>query len=191
MLYITSLQGRILKAFLCPTLSPQLIIHNELFCQQAQLSTGDKSLHQVAIFHFCCSTFLSGILLQDINLLQKWMHGVLPALNFSKFTFQRTKGTWGFALRQVESDRTKGNGVKLKGKRFRLNVRKKNFTQKSARHWKKLTREDAEPVERFSLQQKAEVQRLEDLIEVCTADTCRELPQHNMRHPGNIADSGI
>lgn len=52
MLYITSLQGQIFKASICPALSPQLIIHNELFCQQAPLSTGDKSLYQVAIFHF-------------------------------------------------------------------------------------------------------------------------------------------
>jgi len=52
MLYITSLQGQIFKASVLPALSPQLMIHNELFCQQAQLSTGDKSLYQVAIFHF-------------------------------------------------------------------------------------------------------------------------------------------
>lgn len=44
LLYITSLQGQIFKASICPALRPQLIIHNELFCQQAQLSRGDKSL---------------------------------------------------------------------------------------------------------------------------------------------------
>lgn len=58
MLYIISLQGQNFKASICLALSSQLIIHNELFfffffyCHQAQLSTGDKSLYCVAIFHF-------------------------------------------------------------------------------------------------------------------------------------------
>lgn len=59
MLYSKSFQGQIFKASICPVLSPQLIIHNELFCQQAQLSTGDKSLYQAAIFHFLWLCFPS------------------------------------------------------------------------------------------------------------------------------------
>ncbi|KFV16419.1 hypothetical protein N340_05858, partial [Tauraco erythrolophus] len=69
--------------------------------------------------------------------------------------FQHLKGAYRKAgeglFTRACSDRTRSNGFKLKDGRFRLDIRKKFFTQRVVRHWNRLPREvvDAPSLEVF------------------------------------------
>jgi len=72
-----------------------------------------------------------------------------------RVAFQYLKGAYrknGEGLfTRASSDRTKGNGFKLKEGRFRFDIRKEFFTLRVVRHWNRLPREvvDALSLELF------------------------------------------
>jgi len=63
---------------------------------------------------------------------------LIAAFQYLKGAY-RKDGEWLFT--RVCSDKTRGNGCKLKEGRFRLDIRKKFFTMRMVKHWNRLPRE--------------------------------------------------
>ena len=60
---------------------------------------------------------------------------LIVAFQYLKGTYKQ-EGEWLFM--RVDSDRTRGNGFKLRRVRFSLDIKKKFFTQRVVTHWNRL-----------------------------------------------------
>ena len=92
--------------------------------------------------------------LRELRLLilekRRLCRDLIVAFQYLKGAYKR-EGVWLFM--RVDSDRTSGNGLKLRQERFRLAIRRKFFTQRVVTHWNWLPKEvvDAPSLEAFKV----------------------------------------
>ena len=63
---------------------------------------------------------------------------LIVAFQYLKGAYKQ-EGKWLFTM--VDSDRIRGNGLKLRHGRFRLDIRRKLFTKRVVTHWNRLPKE--------------------------------------------------